>query len=66
MAVAVTFATATEKKKAIERELNYRRFVYKSRVAKGRMTQQQADKQIKIFEEIRDDYIKMEENERLI
>lgn len=58
--------TAADKKKAIERELNYRRRVYPRWIADGRMTQKLADQQIEIFEAIRDDYAKAETTERLI
>ena len=58
--------TAADKKKAIERELTYRRRVYPRWIADGRMTQKLADQQIDIFEAIRDDYAKAETAERLI
>ena len=58
--------TAEEKRKAVDRELAYRRFVYQGRIARGRMTKKQADEQIAIFEEIRDDYLEMEKDERLV
>jgi hypothetical protein len=58
--------TAADKKKAIERELTYRRRVYPRWIADGRMTQKLADQQIEIFEAIRDDYAKAETTERLI
>lgn len=58
--------TATDKKKAVERELTFRRRVYPRWVADGRMTQKLADQQIEIFERIRDDYAAAETAERLI
>jgi hypothetical protein len=58
--------TAEQKKKAIERELTFRRRVYPRWIADGRMTQKLADEQIAIFEQIRDDYAKAEQGERLI
>ena len=57
---------AEEKRRAIERELDYRRYVYPKRVLAGRMTQRQADKQIRIFEEIAGDYTAAEVKERLL
>ena len=58
--------TAKQKLEAVERELSYRRRVYVNRVLTHRMTQELADRQIAIFEAIRDDYIKAEKKERLI
>jgi hypothetical protein len=58
--------TAEDKKKAIERELGYRRRVYPRWIEQNRMTKRQADQQIEIFEAIRDDYAKAETTERLI
>lgn len=52
--------TAEEKRKALERELAIRRSVYPGRVARHRMTERLAAHQIKIFEEIRDDYAALE------
>jgi hypothetical protein len=57
--------TTEQKRKAIERELNYRRWVYR-RVAGGKMTQQKANDEMAIFEAIRDDYARAEQSERLI
>jgi hypothetical protein len=48
--------TAREKLKAVERELGFRRRVYASRVADGRMKQADADFQIGIMAAIADDY----------
>ena len=50
----------------IERELAYRRKVFARRVENGSMTRELADRQIAIFEAIRDDYAKAEKEERLI
>jgi hypothetical protein len=58
--------TAEQKKKAIERELTFRRRVYTRWISEGRMSQKLADEQIAIFEQIRDDYGRAEESERLI
>jgi hypothetical protein len=48
--------TDREKWQAAERELNMRRRVYPSWVASGRMTQQEADRQIALMDAISDDY----------
>lgn len=58
--------TAEEKKKAVERELTFRRRVYGRQVSDGRMSQEMANHQIAIFEAIRDDYETAETKERLI
>lgn len=58
--------TAQEKQEAIERELRFRRRVYADRVRNGKMTQQLADYQITIFEQIAADYEKQAQGERLI
>lgn len=58
--------TAADKKKAVERELTFRRRVYPRWIEQNRMTKRQADQQIEIFEAIREDYAKAEEQERLI
>jgi hypothetical protein len=55
--------TTTEKIKAIERELGFRRRVYASRVADGRMKQTDADFQIGVFLAIADDYRKLADAE---
>lgn len=58
--------TAEQKRKAVERELTFRRRVYPRWIADGRMTQKLADEQIAIFETISADYAAAEKNERLI
>ncbi len=58
--------TTQDKLAAIERELSYRRKVFARRVENGSMTRELADRQIAIFEAIRDDYAKAEKAERLI
>ena len=58
--------TATEKKEAVERELRYRRVVFKRRVDNKTMTKKLADVQIAIFEEILADYVALAEKEKLI
>jgi hypothetical protein len=46
----------TEKREAAEREAKYRRKVYPRLVGDGRMTQQAADRQIAMMDEIAADY----------
>jgi hypothetical protein len=58
--------TAEQKRKAIERELSFRRRAYPRFVADKRMSQQLADEQIAIFEAIRKDYADAETKERLL
>lgn len=58
--------TAEQKRKAVERELSFRRRVYPRWIADKKMTQQFADEQIAIFEDIRNDLFAVEQNERLI
>jgi hypothetical protein len=48
--------TAKEKLRAAEREVSFRRQVYGRKVADGRMTQAEADKQIGLMIAIADDY----------
>jgi hypothetical protein len=48
--------SAEEKYKAVERELAYRKRVYARRATEGKMSQQFADRQIAVFDAIRDDY----------
>jgi len=54
-----------EKRKAIEREIALRKRVYPNRVETRRMTEQAANYQIHIFEEILEDYVKAEHKEQL-
>jgi hypothetical protein len=58
--------TAEQKRKAVERELSFRRRVYPRFIEQQKMTQQLADEQIAIFEAIRSDYTDAETKERLI
>ncbi len=58
--------TVEQKRKAIERELRYRRRVYTRQVEAGKMLQSFMDEQIAVFEAIREDYAKAEASERLI
>jgi hypothetical protein len=48
--------TDRDKWQAAERELNMRRRVYPNWVASGRMSQQEAERQIALMNEIADDY----------
>lgn len=59
-------STFEEKLEAVTRELAYRRRVYARRIEAGQMTQQLADRQIKLFEEIEADYQQMVKRERLL
>lgn len=58
--------TAAEKLKAVQRELEFRRYVYPRRVNAEKMTQRQADEQIAIFEAIALDYATLAQSERLL
>jgi hypothetical protein len=58
--------TAEQKRKAVERELTYRRRVFPRLIDGGKMTRQTADEQIAIFEAIKADYAEAETKERLI
>lgn len=58
--------TETEKLKAVERELGFRRRVYARRVTEGRMTQAKADEEIAVMEAIAADYRPRAEGERLL
>lgn len=58
--------TEEEKLEAIRRELKLRRRVYPRRIADKRMTQQLAERQIAIFEQIEADYVERASKERLI
>jgi len=58
--------TSEQKRKAVERELTFRRRVYPRFIEQKKMSQQLADEQIAIFEAIRMDYSAAEESERLI
>ncbi len=48
--------TARQKQQALARESGFRRRVYATRVAEGRMKQADADIQIEIFEEMESDF----------
>jgi hypothetical protein len=58
--------TNTDKLQCAERELRFRRRVYAERVADGRMTVKQRDREIKLMEAIAEDYRKAVEAERLL
>lgn len=58
--------TATEKRKAVDRELAFRRRAYPRWVENRRMTQKLADEQIAIMEAIRVDMVALEDKERLL
>lgn len=57
---------AIEKLRAIEREIGYRRVVYPRRVLEKKMTQRQADWQMRVMEAIRDDYLTLAKAENLL
>lgn len=58
-------STTEEKMKEIQRELNMRKRVFPAWVLQGRITQQVADKRIKIMEDIFKDYkIKKEQEDK--
>ncbi|MEZ2410490.1 hypothetical protein AB6806_27215 [Bosea sp. RCC_152_1] len=48
--------TARQKQQALAREIGFRRRVYATRVAEGRMKQADADFQIGIFEEMESEF----------
>ena len=58
--------TATEKHRAMIRELEFRRYVYPKRVMSGQMSQREMDWEIQIFEAIAADYAKAAEKDRLL
>ena len=57
---------AIDKLRAIEREIGFRRVVYPHRVTDGKMTQRQADWQLRVMEAIRDDYLALAKSETLL
>jgi hypothetical protein len=61
--MAMTEFSASTKRKAISRELSFRRYVYPGRVLAKKMTQQQADDQIGVMEAIEVDYRRLAEAE---
>ena len=58
--------TAEQKLRAVERELKMRYRVYPRFIAEGKMTQQQADREVSIFEDIAADYRAQVEKSRLL
>lgn len=65
MAVARPF-TGAEKLAAVTREIGFRKRVYARRVAERKMTQEQMDREIAVFEAIAVDYEKAAASERLL
>jgi len=57
---------ATAKRRCAERELHQRRIVYAKRVAAGKMTRQEADREIARMTAIACDYAEQEGKERLL
>lgn len=62
----MTAYTAHEKRKAVAREIEWRKAVYPERVRLGRMSASEARYQLAIFASILEDYQKQEEGERLL
>ena len=58
-----SMASIVDKRRCIQRELRMRRAVYSSRVERGSMTQEEADREIKLMEEILADYRAKEREE---
>lgn len=56
-------STTEEKMKEIQREINMRKRVFPTWVLQGRITQQVADKRIKIMEDVFEDYKTKKEQE---
>jgi hypothetical protein len=56
MGKAMSDYTAADKLKEVERELYFRRRVYKGMIERNQMTRKTADKQIAIMEAIAEDY----------
>lgn len=58
--------TTDDKIAAIDRELRFRRRVYSTKVAEGRMKPSQMEYQIGIFEAMLEDYRAIQKTERLL
>lgn len=58
--------SATEKLAAVNREIGFRKRVYARRVAERKMTQEQMDREIDVFEAIARDYEALASKERLL
>lgn len=58
--------TNTELRKCAERELRLRKQVYPGRIERGRMTQQQADRELLMMEAILAYFTEREQSERLL
>lgn len=63
--MSATF-TAEQKLAAVTREIGFRRRVYARRVAEGKMTGLQMDREIAVFEAIERDYQEKAAGERLL
>jgi len=57
--------TTTQKRDALKRELAFRKSVYPKQILEGKMTQQQADYQIAVFQSMLDDYYRKKEDGEL-
>lgn len=55
-----------DKREALDREIELRRRVFPRLIAQGKMSEDAAARQIAIFEEIREDYVRLEQVERLL
>lgn len=58
--------TAAEKQACAEREVRLRERVYPRRVAEGKMTQAQADRETRIMRAVANDYAELAKAERLL
>lgn len=58
--------SATDKMRAAQREVGYRRYVYPRRVSDGKMQQSKADEEIALMDEIARDYGELSKKERLL
>jgi hypothetical protein len=56
--------TTKDKLACAKRELQYRRYVYRRRVASGSMSKEQADHEIELMSAIVEDYAKQDAAER--
>ena len=65
-AAAVNKFAAEDKRKCAEREVRMRRDVYARKVLARSRSQEQADREIAIMDEIAADYAELEKKERLI
>lgn len=58
--------TATEKRKETEKELAFRKRVFPRFVNEGKMTANEAERRLAIMAEIRQDYLDIENKDRLL